>query len=145
MLGDGKLDLPVAMVLNAHGYRVHQLGRHAAKLAIAARAGVVTQMATEIANGALPIAAYDWVVDATGSPEGLRSAAMTRPRGAVILKSTVHGTVAVSCEGDRPRRIDRDRHAPGARVCTPTTGSAGGGIFVVNGDGKLLPAVEPAL
>jgi alcohol dehydrogenase len=99
VLGDGKLDLPVAMVLNAHGYRVHQLGRHAAKLAIAARAGVVTQMApemaTEIANGALPIAAYDWVVDATGSPEGLRSAAMTRPRGTVILKSTVHGTVAV--------------------------------------------------
>ena len=74
MLGDGKLDLPVAMVLNAHGYRVHQLGRHAAKLAIAARAGVVTQMATEmateIANGALPIAAYDWVVDATGSQIG---------------------------------------------------------------------------
>src|ERR1035437_9611423 len=119
VLGDGKLDLLIAMVLNAHGYRVHQFGRHAAKLAIAARAGVVTQMATEmatqIANGALPIAAYDWVVDATGSPEGLRSAAMTRPRGTVILKSTVHGTVAVSCEGDRPRRIDRERHAPGAR------------------------------
>ena len=42
------------------------------------------------------MAAYDWVVDATGSPEGLRAAAaMTRPRGTVILKSTVHGTVAV--------------------------------------------------
>jgi alcohol dehydrogenase len=84
------------MVLNAHGYRVHQFGRHAAKLAIAAAVGVVTEVATEMATGALPIAAYDWVVDATGSPEGLRSAAaMTRPRGTVILKSTVHGTVAV--------------------------------------------------
>jgi alcohol dehydrogenase len=82
----------IAMVLNAHGYRVHQFGRHAAKLAITARVGVVT----EIAGGSLPVAAYDWVVDATGSPEGLRSAAaMTRPRGTVILKSTVHGTVAV--------------------------------------------------
>jgi alcohol dehydrogenase len=92
VLGDGKLGLLVALVLNAHGYRVHQFGRHAAKLAIAARAGVET----EIAEAALPIAAYDWVVDATGSPEGLRSAAaMTRPRGTVILKSTVHGTVAV--------------------------------------------------
>src|ERR1035437_8571490 len=92
VLGDGKLGLLIALVLNAHGYRVHQFGRHAAKLAIAARAGVVTQMAT----GALPIAAYDWVVDATGSPDGLRSAAaMTRPRGTVILKSTVHATVAV--------------------------------------------------
>jgi alcohol dehydrogenase len=92
VLGDGKLGLLVAMVLNAHGYRVHQFGRHEAKLAIAARVGV----ATEIASGVLPIAAYDWVVDATGSPEGLRSAvAMTRPRGTVILKSTVHGAVAV--------------------------------------------------
>ncbi len=92
VLGDGKLGLLIAMVLNAHGYRVHQFGRHTAKLAIASRVGVVT----EVANGPLPIAAYDWVVDATGSPEGLRSAAaMTRPRGTVILKSTVHGAVAV--------------------------------------------------
>ena len=36
------------------------------------------------------------MVDATGNPEGLRAAAaMTRPRGTVILKSTVHGTVPV--------------------------------------------------
>jgi threonine dehydrogenase-like Zn-dependent dehydrogenase len=92
VLGDGKLGLLIAMVLNAHGYRVHQYGRHAAKLAIAARAGVVTEMAA----GEPPTAAYDWVIDATGSPEGLRSAAvMTRPRGTVILKSTVHGSVAV--------------------------------------------------
>ena len=91
VLGDGKLGLLVAMVLNAHGCRVHQFGRHAAKLAITAHVGVVTEI-----SPALPIAAYDWVVDATGSPEGLRSAiAMTRPRGTVILKSTVHGTVAI--------------------------------------------------
>jgi alcohol dehydrogenase len=91
VLGDGKLGLLVAMVLNAHSYRVHQFGRHAAKLAIAARVGVTTEI-----SAAAPIAAYDWVVDATGSPEGLRSAiAMTRPRGTVILKSTVHGAVAI--------------------------------------------------
>jgi alcohol dehydrogenase len=66
VLGDGKLGLLIAMVLNAHGYRVHQFGRHAAKLAIAARVGVVTEMAA----GALPVAAYDWVVDATGIPKG---------------------------------------------------------------------------
>ncbi len=42
------------------------------------------------------MSAYDWVVDATGSPEGLRTAvAMTRPRGTLILKSTLHGTVPV--------------------------------------------------
>ncbi len=45
---------------------------------------------------ALPAAAYDYVVDATGSPDGLRQAVtMTRPRGTLILKSTVHGTVAI--------------------------------------------------
>jgi alcohol dehydrogenase len=95
VLGDGKLGLLVAMVLNAHGYRVHQFGRHAAKLAIAARTGVLTEIAKR-EGGALPVAAYDWVVDATGSPEGLRSAAaMTRPRGTVVLKSTVHGAVPI--------------------------------------------------
>jgi hypothetical protein len=48
--------------------------------AIAARVGVVTEIAPERGDAPLPIAAYDWVVDATGSPGGLRSAtAMTRP------------------------------------------------------------------
>lgn len=92
ILGDGKLGLLIAMLLNAHGYRIHQFGRHASKLGIAARAGVETEMV----SGALPEAEYDWVVDATGSAEGLRAAAaMARPRGTVILKSTVHGTVAI--------------------------------------------------
>jgi alcohol dehydrogenase len=59
---------------------------------IAAASGI----ATEMANGQLPVAEYDWVVDATGSPDGLRQAvAMARPRGTVILKSTVHGAVGV--------------------------------------------------
>ncbi len=92
VLGDGKLGLLIAMVLEARGLRVHQFGRHMEKLRIAARAGV----ATEIAEGPLPTAAYGWVVDATGSAEGMRAAvAMTRPRGTLILKSTVHGVVGV--------------------------------------------------
>ena len=45
VLGDGKLGLLIAQVLNAHGYRVHQFGRHADKLRIAARAGVETEIA----------------------------------------------------------------------------------------------------
>src|SRR5438270_1138834 len=67
LLGDGKLGLLIAQVLNAHGYKVHQFGRHPDKLRIAAAAGVETELADS-----LPIAAYDWVVDATGSAEGLR-------------------------------------------------------------------------
>jgi alcohol dehydrogenase len=92
VLGDGKLGLLIALVLDAYGHRVHQFGRHADKLAIAAAAGI----GTDVAAAALPEAAYEWVVDATGSVEGLRQAVrMTRPRGTVILKSTVHGMVAV--------------------------------------------------
>ena len=92
VLGDGKLGLLIALVLNAHGYPVHQFGRHEAKLRIAAAAGVVT----ELTRDALPSAAYDWVVEATGNPEALRQAvAMTRPRGTLILKSTVHGMVGI--------------------------------------------------
>jgi threonine dehydrogenase-like Zn-dependent dehydrogenase len=92
VLGDGKLGLLIAMVLNAYGHGVQQFGRHAEKLRIAGRAGVET----ELARDTLPEMAYDWVVDATGSPEGLRQAVrMARPRGTVILKSTVHGLVGV--------------------------------------------------
>jgi len=91
VLGDGKLGLLIAMVLNAHGLRVRQFGRHAEKLRIAASVGVEIEV-----GGALPVAAFQWVVDATGSPEGLRAAAaMVRPRGTIILKSTVHGMVPV--------------------------------------------------
>ncbi len=92
VMGDGKLGLLIALVLNAYGYRVHQFGHHPEKLRIAGRAGVDTEaVATTV-----PEMAYDWVVDATGSPEGLRQAVrMTRPRGTVILKSTMHGLVGV--------------------------------------------------
>jgi len=92
VLGDGKLGLLIALVLNAHGYPVHQFGRHPEKLQISGAAGVTTA----IASDQLPVAAYDFVVEATGNPQGLRQAvAMTRPRGTLILKSTVHGLARV--------------------------------------------------
>jgi threonine dehydrogenase-like Zn-dependent dehydrogenase len=92
VLGDGKLGLLIAQVLNAYGYPVRLFGRHREKLRIAAAAGVMT----ELTDGKLPAAEFEWVVDATGNPDGLRAAAsMARPRGTVILKSTVHGLVPV--------------------------------------------------
>lgn len=90
VLGDGKLGLLVAQVLQVHGAQVHLFGHHKDKLRIASAAGVHA----EISSGRLPAGAYDWVVEATGSPGGFRQAlGMVRPRGAVIMKSTVHGTV----------------------------------------------------
>jgi len=92
VLGDGKLGLLIAQVLHAHGAKLHLFGRHRPKLAIAARAGI----AGELVKTHLPERSYPFVVDATGSPQGLRSAiAMCAPRGTVIMKSTVHGLVPI--------------------------------------------------
>ncbi len=91
VLGDGKLGLLIGQVLKAHGAQVHQYGRHKEKLKIAASAGVEPRIAKR-----LPVAEYDWVVEATGSSEGLKQAVgMTRPRGTVVLKSTVHGLIGI--------------------------------------------------
>jgi alcohol dehydrogenase len=92
VLGDGKLGLLIAQALQASGYSVLQFGRHREKLRIAETAGVRTQLA----GARIPVAAFDWVIEATGSADGLRQAVqMTRPRGTVFMKSTVHGRVAL--------------------------------------------------
>src|SRR5262249_13204594 len=67
VLGDGKLGLLVAQVLQANGYSVHQYGRHKTKLRIAEKAGIDVRVSTK----KIPPAAYDWTVEATGSKEGL--------------------------------------------------------------------------
>src|ERR1700735_5037141 len=91
VLGDGKLGLLASQVLQAHGAQVHQYGRHADKLRIAGQMGISTEIAKK-----LPVAKYEFVVEATGSSEGLRQAVqMTRPRGTLVMKSTVHGLVSI--------------------------------------------------
>jgi threonine dehydrogenase-like Zn-dependent dehydrogenase len=92
VLGDGKLGLLIAQVLHARGLKVHQYGRHRDKLRIAAGQGVQV----EVVRGKLPAAVYDWIVEATGSRSGLQQAVqMARPRGTIVMKSTVHGTVPI--------------------------------------------------
>jgi alcohol dehydrogenase len=91
VLGDGKLGLLIAQVLNAHGAEVHHYGRHREKLRISDKAGIETRITKKP-----PKAGYDLVVEATGSAAALQQAfAMTRPRGTVVMKSTVHGEVAI--------------------------------------------------
>jgi threonine dehydrogenase-like Zn-dependent dehydrogenase len=85
VLGDGKLGLLVAQVLDAAGARVALLGHHAEKLAIAARRGIEALHADSYAGGNAPL-----VIEATGSVAGLRRAiALTEPRGTLVLKSTI--------------------------------------------------------
>jgi alcohol dehydrogenase len=92
VLGDGKLGLLIAQVLQGHGAKVLLLGRHREKMRLAEWASVTTEVLPE----RLPDRAFPMVVDATGSPEGLRAAiAMCEPRGTVVMKSTVHGLVAI--------------------------------------------------
>jgi alcohol dehydrogenase len=87
VLGDGKLGLLVAQVLAAHGLTVHLYGKHREKLRLAEAAGI----RTVLVGNKTPVAAYDWVIEATGAASGLAAAVgLTRPRGTVILKSTVH-------------------------------------------------------
>lgn len=105
VLGDGKLGLLVAQVLHAHGAHVTLYGRHKEKLAIAKSTGIETSIAgdepaplseAKTQRFELPRAKYQFVVDATGGRDGLQQAvSMARPRGTVILKSTIHGEVGV--------------------------------------------------
>lgn len=89
VLGDGKLGLLIGQVLLANGINVYQFGRYPAKLKIVKRRGAI------IGRG-IPKARFPFVVDATGSANGLETAvAMCAPRGTVILKSTVHGNTTL--------------------------------------------------
>jgi threonine dehydrogenase-like Zn-dependent dehydrogenase len=91
VLGDGKLGLLIAQVLQLHGAEVHLYGHHRERMNIAAAAGVQTAPPP-----ARPRAVYDWLVEATGAAEGLSLAIrMARPRSTIVMKSTVHGQVAV--------------------------------------------------
>lgn len=85
VLGDGKLGLLVAQVLHLTGARVLAVGKHQNKLNILAKRGIATVLAD-----AWTKKKADLVVEATGSAAGFAAAvAATRPRGTVVLKSTV--------------------------------------------------------
>ncbi len=85
VLGDGKLGLLVAQVLHAAGGNVLAVGRHPEKLAILERRGIRTRAADDLGDER-----FDLVVEATGTADGFRTAmARTRPRGRLVLKSTV--------------------------------------------------------
>ncbi len=85
VLGDGKLGLLAAQVLASVGARVTAVGKYPDKLAILAKRGIETKLASDKSPGL-----FDLVVEATGSSKGLSMAiAATRPRGTLVLKSTV--------------------------------------------------------
>lgn len=90
VLGDGKLGLLVAAVLRLTGADLILMGRNRSKLAIAEAWGIKVRLADEPAQAH----SADVVVECTGSPQGFALARhLLRPRGALVLKSTYHGTL----------------------------------------------------
>jgi threonine dehydrogenase-like Zn-dependent dehydrogenase len=86
VLGAGKLGGVVAQVLAASGFRVDLAGRHLERIAWMRECGV------NLVEGSPARAGYGLVVEATGTTEGLRIAIeCTRPRGHLVLKTTVAG------------------------------------------------------
>lgn len=87
VLGDGKLALLVALALRAEGVDTTVVGHHEHKLSIARRVGARCHLEADLPAGAR---GADVVVEATGSERGLaRAVELVRPRGAVILKTTI--------------------------------------------------------
>ena len=86
VLGDGKLGLMIALALNAAGFDLILIGKHENKLEIAKKQGVKTKLLSDVEIKK----EFDFVVEATGSISGFEtSLALTKPRGTLILKSTI--------------------------------------------------------
>ncbi len=91
--GDGKLGLTIALALNAYNYDVTLVGRHENKLVVAKNQGVKTILSKDLKVE--PV--WDVVVEATGSIDGFENAmALTKPRGTLVLKSTVAGSKEIN-------------------------------------------------
>lgn len=91
--GDGKLGLITALTLNAFNYDVTLVGKHKNKLDIAKAQGVKTILLEDLEVKPQ----WDIVVEATGSITGFETAmTLTKPRGVLVLKSTVAGSKEIN-------------------------------------------------
>ena len=93
VLGDGKLGNLVAQVIKLHGCRVLVAGKYPQKLEAIERFGIGTELVDQLRR----VRNYNLVVDCTGSPTGLPTALeFVRPRGTVVLKTTMAGDAQMS-------------------------------------------------
>lgn len=92
VLGDGKLGNLCAQAVRLSGAKITAVGKHADKLALIKKTGVRTIQLDDWQPGL-----FDVVVEATGSASGLELAlGAVRPRGTIILKSTIAADHQVS-------------------------------------------------
>jgi len=91
ILGDGRLGAIVALAMKARGLSPIVGGHHEDKMKRLAGAGIAAQPEDRLRTG------FDVVVDCTGSAKGLaRALELVRPRGKLILKTTVAGSAGVN-------------------------------------------------
>lgn len=88
VLGDGRLAYCVVQALRSEGHAVTVIGKHPEKLALFAPFAETTQERKK--------EGYEIVVEATGSPSGIRQALeLVRKKGTIVLKSTYAGEVSL--------------------------------------------------
>lgn len=93
VIGDGKLGQLVARVLAMTGCKLTMVGKHPEKMKHIEDLGIECKEPNEVHESAL--SHYDIAVEASGSQHGLDLALkLVRPRGCIILKSTIHDSVA---------------------------------------------------
>ena len=91
VLGDGKMGQLAARVLSLIGCHITMIGKHREKLLLAGQLGIETRLLADVvytlATGGR---SADLVVECTGAAQGIELAMqLVRPRGTIILKSTV--------------------------------------------------------
>jgi threonine dehydrogenase-like Zn-dependent dehydrogenase len=91
VLGDGKMGQLAAQVLSLASCEVMMIGKHPEKLALAEQRGITTYLLDNFEHLLKKVGPrVDMVVECTGAAQGLELALqLTRPRGTIILKSTV--------------------------------------------------------
>lgn len=99
ILGDGRLGLLSAQVIAGVTKHLTVFGKHGPKLLRFGHLGIETVQlpSAGVDEHEVPIDAFDVVVDCTGSASGLNMAlTMVRPRGTVVMKTTVADTHSLS-------------------------------------------------
>ena len=98
ILGDGKLGLCISLVFSAMNIDYIHIGKHEEKLQISKNLGVKTKLLNEIDEKDLK--SFDFVVEATGSTGGFNtSVSLVKPRGTLILKSTIAAKEGLNLAG----------------------------------------------
>jgi 2-desacetyl-2-hydroxyethyl bacteriochlorophyllide A dehydrogenase len=87
LLGDGKLGMLIAHVLQTTGCRLVVAGRHEQKWTLLRQQGIAVTHVDRLDS-----TRYDIVIEASGNPEAFACAVShTKPRGTLVLKSTYAG------------------------------------------------------